>query len=111
MARFKPGQSGNPKGRPKGSKGAKGMAEGARIMGEYIRERTNNGQVLVDFYADVIEGRVKGMVGRDKLYAAKLLQEYSVGKPTEKHEIQGSEAIEELIAQSFLKGKGKADKP
>ena len=43
---FKPGQSGNPAGKPKGAAG----------LAKFIREQTNNGEDVVRFFLDLFKG-------------------------------------------------------
>lgn len=67
--RWKPGQTGNPGGRPKG-------------LASLIREKSKDGRVLVDFLFDVVEGRQPGQT-RDKIQAATILLDRGYGKAVE----------------------------
>ena len=50
--RFKPGQSGNPNGRPKGAAG----------LAKYIKEQTGEGKELADFWLDLFKGNVENPI-------------------------------------------------
>jgi hypothetical protein len=68
---WKKGQpSANPGGRPKG-------------LASKIREMTGNGADLLEFYRKVWQGELKGFSGRDRLEAAKRLEERGWGKSPE----------------------------
>lgn len=74
---FKPGQSGNPGGRPKG-------------LAAKAREATNDGQLLIQFWLDVVAGKIKGATGSDKMRASALLAERGWGRPEEYVEVTGA---------------------
>ena len=63
---FKPGQSGNPGGRPLG-------------LASQIREKTNNGAELVDFMLSVLRG-LKDKKQKDQLEACNWLADRGFGK-------------------------------
>jgi hypothetical protein len=86
--KFKPGQSGNPGGRPRGD------------LARLIRERvTEDGQaspdVLVDFWFSVLANKVPGMEGEAKIQdmqrASEVLAERGWGKATQPMEHSGPE--------------------
>jgi len=67
---WKPGQSGNPSGKPKGIIG----------LAAYIREHTNQGRDLVDFMLEVIKGESdKWTKTADKIVAVKWLADRGFG--------------------------------
>lgn len=74
---FKPGQSGNPGGRPKG-------------LAAKVREATKDGQVLIQFWMDVVSGKVKGATAGDKLRASGLLAERGWGRAVESLDVEVS---------------------
>lgn len=69
LPKWKPGQSGNPGGRPKG-------------VHARIAAMTNDGQDILELFADVMKGRIKG-TPRDRLDAAKELSNRLWGKAPE----------------------------
>jgi hypothetical protein len=70
--RFKPGESGNKHGRPKG-------------FAAYCRSRTQDGKKVVDFFMRVLaDPKAKTS---DKAEAAKFLAAYAFGKPVETHDV------------------------
>lgn len=66
------GVSGNPGGRPQG-------------LGILIRERTKDGEAIVDFMVSVFEGKVNGKRSRlrDRMEAAAWLSDHGWGKPVQ----------------------------
>jgi Family of unknown function (DUF5681) len=69
ISRWKPGQSGNPSGRPKGIKG-------------YLLERTHDGKDLADMALRIVAGVEPGFKGPQRLEALKLLLAYTFGQPS-----------------------------
>lgn len=67
---WKPGQSGNPAGRPKGGIG----------LATYIREHTLEGRELVDFLLEVVRTGGEDFKGRDRLTAVEMLMDRAFGK-------------------------------
>lgn len=65
---FKPGQSGNPGGRPRG-------------LALTVRKATKNGTELITFLVQVATGRIQASV-RDRLVATGMLLDRAFGKPT-----------------------------
>lgn len=90
MARFKPGESGNPSGRPTGSKN-----KHTREIKEIIESR-------VDFEEIIDKLAQKAKQGREG--AAKLLLEYAYGKPLSREEVsiqqQSSVDTEDVAAKA-----------
>ena len=75
---WKPGQSGNPAGRPKGGKG----------LAAYIRESTVDGFEIVDFLIGVMKGESNKFTStQDRLRAAGMLLDRGFGKAVERHEL------------------------
>ena len=70
-----PGQSGNPGGRPAG-------------LGAMIREKTKNGEELVDFMLDVLRG-LKEKKQKDRLEACNWLADRGFGKVVQDLSLQG----------------------
>ena len=100
MGKFKPGQSGNPAGRPKGT---------GNSLHDLVREATNDGQDPVDFLKKVLAGRIKHVKIEHRIMAAKELLDRGYGKPAQTHEVSGPEAGP--ISISFTIGKGYDDQP
>jgi len=73
---FKPGQSGNPSGRPKS-------------FGNAIREKTQDGKELVDLMVRVMRGEEPGSRLSDRMAAASWLSDRGWGKPTQVAELSG----------------------
>src|SRR5688500_8397204 len=80
--RFKPGQSGNPGGRPKG-------------LGLFIRAQTNDGEELAALMLDVMRGAGKFDGARVplplRIEAATWLADRGFGKPVQATTLQGDE--------------------
>jgi hypothetical protein len=74
---FRPGQSGNPGGRPK-------------VLAALVREATNDGQNPVDFLVKVFEGKVKGVRVADRLAAAREWLDRGHGKAAQQVDAQVS---------------------
>lgn len=95
QTQFKPGQSGNPGGRPKG-------------FAEYIRAETKEGKDLVDFALSVVRGEKQrgakqppGLLYR--LEALKWLGDRGWGKPLQA--VTGAEGGPlEIVVRSYAEG-------
>lgn len=78
MARWKKGQSGNPSGRPTGSKG----------ISAYIKSKTNNLQELVDMAYTLL--KKKNTKLGDKLTIINVLLNRAIGTPHQHTSTEGS---------------------
>ena len=76
---WKPGQSGNPGGRPKGFAG----------LAAVIRKKTNDGEELVDFALGVLRNK-KASIG-DRLEALEWLSVRGFGQPVQPVQLSGDE--------------------
>lgn len=85
---WQPGKSGNPSGRPKGSQG----------LAARIRERTQDGKVILDYLMSVLTGKEKA-TPKDRLDAAKILLDRGYGKAIETQISLTAGAGGELAAQ------------
>ncbi len=75
---FKPGQSGNPGGRPAGYNG----------LAKQIRAATNNGKELLDLLLDIARGQIPGgSTAKEKMVAAQILLNRGWGKAPETVEV------------------------
>ena len=81
---FKPGQSGNPNGRPKRS------VEEASL--EKFRSHFNNG-----CFEDTLTA-LDELIRRRNIRAIELVYEYLLGKPTQRHEIDATVALPDAVA-------------
>jgi len=87
---FRPGQSGNPGGRPRGLAGR-------------IREATREGADLVTFAMRVLNGETRGVTMRDRLEALYWLADRGWGKPVQSVELSGTqELVPPAIALSIF---------
>jgi len=91
---FKPGQSGNPGGRPKG-------------LETLVREKTKNGVTIVEKMVEIASGELKldGKRPRhsDCVEANKWLAERGYGKVRDVLEVDGSENLSLLVAVALAK--------
>jgi hypothetical protein len=81
---FKPGQSGNPGGRPKEADG----------LAKYIRSKSKD---CFEFADILMEMARNGAEDKDKFNATKLLLEYGIGKPTEHVEHTVDESLAGIL--------------
>ena len=75
---WKPGVSGNPRGRPRGAAG----------LAEYIRSITRDGAELADIAIDI--ARNPRARDRDRLAAVELLKDRAFGKPEQTIQLEAS---------------------
>jgi hypothetical protein len=98
---FRPGQSGNPKGRPKGAKNAATLLQeilGRRIdvrTGSTVRKMTVLEAILTRFAESALKGDTKS--------AAFLLQRYDAPEPPDEHATNGTTPEDQQIIDAFLK--------
>ncbi len=93
---WKPGQSGNPRGRPSGARG----------LARYIREHTDDGRKLADFLLRVVDCE-DGKVGDckitmdHKLEAVRILLNRGFGRPVEQIAVDGGASLSDLILAAY----------
>jgi hypothetical protein len=94
-SRFKPGQSGNPKGRPKGSKSLKTLLEGALSSSVTITENGILKKVALQelLFKAMIGKAVKGDT-RSTALLVKLMEQFGLSKPDGK---QNTPLIVEIV--------------
>lgn len=79
---YKPGESGNPAGRPKGWAG----------FAARVRDATRDGVDMIEFMRKVLKGTSKPRPTlRDKIEAIKWLADRGFGKPVQPHLLAGGE--------------------
>lgn len=84
-------------GRPKGSKNKAPIG-----LAEYIREKTRNGEELVDLYVSIargtkLDGTKRAPTTQDRAYAAGWLVDRAFGRPKQSVDIGTTEAMAELL--------------
>jgi Family of unknown function (DUF5681) len=98
---FRPGQSGNPKGRPKGAKNAATLLQD--ILGRRIEVRTGSTlrkmTVLEAMLTRFAESALKG----DTKSAAFLLQRYETPEAPDEHAINATAPDEQEIIDAYFK--------
>lgn len=80
-AKFKKGQSGNPKGRPKGT-----LRDIKVVLQDLLSQEKNGTQLIDGLMSVVVNKALKG-----DLKAVDMLLSYSYGKATQRTEITGAE--------------------
>jgi Family of unknown function (DUF5681) len=99
--RFRPGQSGNPKGRPKGAKNPATLLQD--ILDRKIEVRTGSTlckmSVLEAMLTRIAESALKG----DTKSAAFLLQRYDTPEAPDEHATNGAAPEEQEIIDAYLK--------
>jgi hypothetical protein len=96
---FKPGQSGNPKGRPKGAKNESTIVRGLLNRKIAIREggKTRKVSVLEAIFIRFAEDALKG----NPKSAAFLLNRYGLAEGTDAPEASGLDQDDQQILESF----------
>lgn len=82
--RFKPGESGNPAGRPKGAEG----------LAAYIRQKTRDCFELVDLMIEIAHDAQKAS---DRIAAIEWLSNRGLGKVTDKLEVGVDDSLAALL--------------
>lgn len=86
---FRPGQSGNPGGRPKG-------------LASRIREATRDGEDLVAFALRVFNAEIPGVKIEHRLEALQWLSDRGWGKPVQSVELTGQEPLAPAVAVGIM---------
>ena len=93
---FKPGESGNPGGRPKGTKSIRNL----------ILESTKDGKELVTLMLSCARGKMREAKAGDRIKAIEWLGNYAFGRPIQpvEHPVDdGDQTLEQMIADSWKK--------
>ena len=99
MARFLPGQSGNPGGQPKGAR-ARREAVASKLDAVFLTTRPDG--IVVDALVAAI---ARGVAIGDGV-CIRLAAEYRWGKPTERHEIAADEDVPGIVVEFIGPGAG-----
>ncbi len=100
---FQPGQSGNPAGRPKGSRTRAPLKD---ALNKYLNEKDKDGNLRLD----VLAGKLYGMAIGGDVQAMKLIYERMEGKPKQAIEVStDTPARLEVILTNGKDTEGKAD--
>ena len=94
--RFKPGQSGNPKGRPRGAKGLNTLVR--QNLTQKVAVRTPSGEKKISRIEAVIHKTVEQAMKGNARAIAELLKLYSAAVPEERASDQSIARPEELTA-------------
>lgn len=91
--KWKPGQSGNPLGRPRGVKG----------LAERVRKSTSDGKELIEKALLILRNEYPGVKSKmaDIRWAIDFLTDRGFGKPIETHKHEGGDGLAALIMQSL----------
>jgi len=93
--RFLKGSSGNPGGKPPGIEAK-------------AREYSKDGEIPLEYFKQVVKGKVKGATVRDKLDAGEKLLRWGYGMPTQRQELSGpgggpiQQEIDELDTEELV---------
>lgn len=90
---FKPGQSGNPAGRPKGSGGNASIA--VRLAKELLKEEVSTSDGKKISYADAITIVLVKEAVKGRRWAIELVMNYIDGRPVSQHDINLEVDVEE----------------
>lgn len=96
LKKFKKGQSGNPKGRPKGT----GLKDIKQVLSDLLSQEKNNSQLIDGIMTVLVNKALKG-----DLKAIDMLLSYTYGKPTQRTELTGADQEKIDFTINVIQGK------
>jgi Family of unknown function (DUF5681) len=98
--RFQPGESGNPKGRPKGAKNTSTLLR--KILDSKIEVRTGGTVRKISVREAILTRFAEAALKGDTKSAGFLLQRYDMPETAEDHAINGATPDEQQIIDAYL---------
>jgi hypothetical protein len=98
--RFQPGESGNPKGRPKGAKNTSTLLR--KILDSKIEVRTGGTVRKISVREAILTRFAEAALKGDTKSAGFLLQRYDMPETAEEHAINGATPDEQQIIDAYL---------
>ena len=106
---FQPGVSGNPKGRPKGSRNKKKLSLAEKLADKLLEEGAKDAEGNKMTFADAVVHVIAREAAKGKRWAVELAMNYIDGRPVAKQEIdlevKQNEDLLEVLQQAHNKRK------